>query len=138
MGIVKVAPSTYLLSPPPLGLVSSPPPPPHPARRAAVTQRPRAEAASFIDGSCRRMCGGSGSGAPDGATDVQVEGVALSVVPEEDVRQVHAVLGLQRDQAVVAERHELLADRRLAEVLEHALRRGHEPDAAVVVLAGGS
>ena len=69
-----------------------------------------------------RAGGRSGAGAADGAADVQVEGVAVAVVAEERVRHVHAAVGLDRDQAVVAVVDELLALGLLAELLEQPLR----------------
>src|SRR4051812_3806788 len=128
--MVNVPPSTYSLSPPPPDLLPSLPPP-QAARRAAVAQTLSA-AFSFM-GFLR--VSRSGSGAPDGATDVEVQGVAIAVVADERVRDVDAVHGLPVDQAVAAEVHELTALGLLAQLLEQALRDLLEPDAAVLLLA---
>src|SRR4051794_9445215 len=139
IAMVNVPPSTNLLSPPPpppLDLLPSSPPP-HAARRAAVAQTLRA-AFSFMNGSllsCSAGCRGSGTGAPDGAAEVEVKGVAVPVFAEEHVWDVHPLLGLEVDQAVAAEVHELVLLRLLAELLEEPLRRLLEPDPAVLVLA---
>ena len=63
--------------------------------------------------------------------------MAVAVVADEGVRHVHAAVGLDRDQAVVAVVDELAALGLLAHLREDALGDLLEPDPAVVVLADG-
>src|SRR5436189_79886 len=63
--------------------------------------------------------------------------LANSALADGGVRHVHAVVGLEVDQAVALVVDELLALRLLAELLEQALRDLLHPDPAVVVLADG-
>ena len=61
--------------------------------------------------------------------------MAVAVVADEGVRHVHAAVGLDVDQAVVAVVDELVALGLLAELREEPLGGLLEPDPAVVVLA---